>query len=69
MHLQAIPTEKYPGVPLFDASALSPSHDCRLNTNDAHPTNLLRVNMAAIGSVDEMLEEKSVGSSPAAGGW
>ena len=55
---------------MFDfASALSPSHDWRLNTNDAHPTNLFRVNIAAIGSVDEMLEEKSADSSPAAGGW
>ncbi|MBE3048057.1 hypothetical protein IMZ48_37220 [Candidatus Bathyarchaeota archaeon] len=51
------------------ASALSPSHDWRPNTKAAHPTNLFRVSIAAMGSVVVMLEVMSVASSRGAGGW
>ena len=50
-------------------SALSPSHDWRPNTKAAHPTNLFRVSIAAMGSVVVMLEVMSVASSLGAGGW
>lgn len=66
-----MPTVKYPGVEAFFAeSSLSPSQFCSAKTSDAQPRYLLRVKMAAIGSVDEMVEPKSPGSlALLAGAW
>ena len=66
-----MPTVKYPGVEaLFAESSLSPSQFCSAKTSDAQPRYLLRVKMAAIGSVDEMVEPKSPGSlALLAGAW
>jgi hypothetical protein len=65
-----MPTEKYPGVLVFfDVCSLSPNHVCKLKTSDAHPTNLFRVNIAAIGRVDAMLDENSTASGRGRGSW
>lgn len=50
--------------------SLSPSQFCRAKTSEAQPRYLLRVKMAAMGRVDEMVEEKSAWSpADLAGAW
>jgi hypothetical protein len=65
-----MPTEKYPGVLVFFVvCSLSPNHVCKLNTNDAHPTNRFRVSIAAMGIVDAMLDENSTASGRGRDSW
>lgn len=65
-----MPTEKYPGVvEFFFESSLSPSQLWIEKTTDAHPTILLRVNIAAIGRVVDIVEERSVESPELLGSW
>lgn len=51
---------KYPGVlAVLVASSLSPNQVCTANTTDAQPMYLFRVKMAAMGSVEDSVAERS----------